>query len=270
MRRLFILFFIFPIICFTQKSKSDSLYEYTYFKNGKVATKRLLLNEKVHFGYLIAYDFQGKEIYNMSTRNIGGHASIHVEFYPSGAIKTAHYTSQPDGGIQRGDVKHYFDESGTVTNVVDMSDDGFGRTVVTPIFKREPQEETPFVPTEKEKPQTVPKPITKEVVECAIIYSTEIYLVNYTRKTQQIITEKKPSNGQAFKETYTIQPGDTLFLGYYIGAQNYVDASTVFSARVEQKKKTKSNPYYLIWDKFVQPKAELRQYHLLLIERVGK
>jgi len=252
-----------PFLFYSQKSKSDSTFEYTYFKTGKISTKRLLLSEKIKFGYLIAYNIEGKEIYNMSTRNVGGHASVSTTFYENGAIKTAHYTSQPDGGIQRGDVKHYFDEKGNITNVVDMSDDGHGRMTVNPILKFE-QLPNPTKEIEPEKPKN-------EVAECAIIYKTEIYAVNFTRKTQVLSPIKKPSNGQEFSEKYTIQPGDSVKIGYYIGAQHYVPAPELFSATLEQKKKVKTNnPYHLVWDSHTQIKNELRHYHLLIVEKYIK
>jgi len=179
MRLLILLFILIKFFSFNQKEKSDSNFEYKYFKNGKISTKRLLLSNKIHFGFLKAYKIDGTEIYSMSTRNIGGHCSVDVEYYPSGAIKKAHATDQPDGGIQHGDVTHYFDEEGNITNIVDLSDDGWGRTVTYPDFKKVDQ---PVVTPKIDK-----KP---EVVSCAIIYSSEIFVVNLTRKPQIIISKK--------------------------------------------------------------------------------
>jgi hypothetical protein len=193
----------------------------------------------------------------MSTRNVGGHGSVDVEYYPSGAIKKAHGTDQPDGGIQHGDVTHYFDETGNVTSVVNLSDDGPGRMITTPTFRQV----DPVVPTKKEE-----KP---KVVECAIIYSSEIFIVNLTRKPQIIISKKTHPNGIGFKEKTLVNPGDTVLIGGYYEAQLFTPASTVFSAEVELLK-NKSNTFHFVWDNFIQATPALRKHYLLLIDKKVK
>jgi hypothetical protein len=243
--RLFLFFFLFPLFVISQKSKSDSTFEYKYFKNGKISTKRLQLSDKIHFGYLKAYKVDGTEIYSMSTRNVGGHGSVDVEYYPSGAIKKAHATSQPDGGIQYGDITHY------------LSDDGPGRMITTPTFRQV----DPVVAPKIEKKQ--------EVVQCATIYSSEIFIVNLTRKPQTIISKKTPPNGIGFKEKTIVNPGDTVLLGGYYEAQLFTPASTVFSAEVELLK-NRSNTFHFVWDNFIQATPALRKHYLLLIDKKVK
>jgi hypothetical protein len=255
--RLFLFFILFPLFVISQKSKSDSTFEYKYFKNGKISTKRLQLSDKIHFGYLKAYKVDGTEIYFMSTRNVGGHGSVDVEYYPSGAIKKAHATSQPDGGIQYGDITHYFDEIGNVTSIVDLSDDGPGRMITTPTFRQV----DPVVAPKTEKKQ--------EVVQCATIYSSEIFIVNLTRKPQTIISKKTPPNGIGFKEKTLIDPGDTVLLGGYYEAQLFTPASTVFNAEVELLK-NRSNTFHFVWDNFTQVSPALRKHYLLLIDKKVK
>jgi hypothetical protein len=193
----------------------------------------------------------------MSTRNVGGHGSVDVEYYPSGAIKKAHATSQPDGGIQYGDITHYFDEIGNVTSVVDLSDDGPGRMITTPTFRQV----DPVVAPKIEKKQ--------EVVQCATIYSSEIFIVNLTRKPQTIISKKTPPNGIGFKEKTLVNPGDTVLLGGYYEAQLFTPASTVFSAEVELLK-NRSNTFHFVWDNFIQATPALRKHYLLLIDKKVK
>ena len=256
--RLLLLLFLFPLFLFSQKSKSDTTFEYTYFKNGKISTKRLQLSDKIHFGYLKAYKDDGTEIYASSTRNVGGHASVHVEFYPSGAIKKAHATDQPDGGIQHGDVTHYFDEKGNITNVVNLSDDGPGRMITTPTFRQI----DPVVAPKTEKKQ--------ETFQCATIYSSEIFVVNLTRKPQTIISKKTPPNGIGFKEKTLVNPGDTVLLGGYYEAQLFTPAATFFSAEVELTKQNKNSSFHFVWDNFTQSTPALRKHFLLLIDKKVK
>lgn len=257
--RLLLILFLSPLFLFSQKSKSDSTFEYTYFKNGKISTKRLQLSDKIHFGYLKAYKIDGIEIYSMSTRNVGGHGSVDVEYYPSGAIKKAHATSQPDGGIQRGDITHFFDEEGNITNIVDLSDDGWGRTVTIPDFKK------------VELPVMIPKIDKKpEVISCAVIYSSEIFIVNFTNKPQTIISKKTPPNGIGFKEKTIVNPGDTILLGGYYEAQMYTPAATIYCAEVEPTKQNKNSSFHFVWDNFTQSTPTLRKYYLLLIDKKVK
>jgi hypothetical protein len=253
--RLFLFFFLLSSSVISQKSKSDSTFEYTYFKNGKISTKRLQLSDKIHFGYLKAYKVDGTEIYSTATRNVGGHASVHVEFYPSGAIKKAHATDQPDGGIQHGDVTHYFDETGNVTSVVNLSDDGPGRMITTPTFRQV----DPVVAPKTEKKQ--------EVVQCATIYSSEIFIVNLTRKPQTIISKKTPPNGIGFKEKTIVNPGDTVLLGGYYEAQVFTPAATIYNAEVELTKQNKNSSFHFVWDNFTQASPVLRKHYLLLIDK---
>lgn len=254
MRVLLVLFLILSGAVSAQKTKSDSVFQFTYFKkSGKIATKRLLYSENIRFGYAKAYNEQGVEIYSMSTRNVGGHASVDFQFYESGAVRSAHYTSQPDGGIQRGDVRHRFDETGKVIEVIDLSDDGFGRTVTRPILRFE----TP----------NTPAPAKPEIAVCAEIYSTEIYLLNLTRKKVVVTVTKQPVNGQYFKTDYHLNPGDSILAGTYIGAQLFVPASSVFNVQISEKRPNRKNRFHTVWDQFLQPSPALRQERLLLIQR---
>ena len=256
---MLLIIFLSPLFLFYQKSKSDSTFEYTYFKNGKISTKRLQLSDKIHFGYLKAYKIDGIEIYSMSTRNVGGHGSVDVDYYPSGAIKKAHATSQPDGGIQRGDITHFFDEEGNITNIVDLSDDGWGRTVTIPDFKKV---EPPVMNPKNDK-----KP---EVISCAVIYSSEIFIVNFTNKPQTIISKKTPPNGIGFKEKTLVNPGDTVLLGGYYEAQLFTLAATVYSAEVELTKQNKNSSFHFVWDNFTQSTPTFRKHYLLLIDKKVK
>jgi len=69
----------------------------------------------LNWGYVKAFDRNGKEIYHRQIRNIAGHSSVNFEYYPSGAVQKAHFTGHPDGGIQWDDVVYYFDENGVIT-----------------------------------------------------------------------------------------------------------------------------------------------------------
>jgi hypothetical protein len=46
---------LIPFFGLNQKIKSDSTFEFKYFKNGKISTKRLVNTEKIHFGYYLGF-----------------------------------------------------------------------------------------------------------------------------------------------------------------------------------------------------------------------
>ena len=252
-----VLFFLLlsPLFVFSQKTKSDTLFEFKYFKNGKISTKKAIPKGEVRFGYFKAYKLDGTEIYNMSIRNVGGHSSVDATYFPNGAISTAHYTGQPDGGIQHEDVTHYFDELGNVTNVVDLSDDGH-TSVTIPDLR----------PSKQEVITTKPEVKKEQVVACAVIYSTEIYVVNFTRKQQTISTVKSPSNGFDFKPSLTVDPGDTIKVGMYVEAQMFTAAENQYSFEIKPKKSKKMNTVIGVWDHFIQSSPERRIYYLLLVD----
>ena len=257
MKLLFLL--LLPCFALSQKVKSDSLFEYKYFKNGKISTKVLIPTNTIHFGYFKAYKQDGTEIYSMSIRNVGGHSSVDATYYPNGAIAKAHYHGQPDGGIQHEEVIHYFDEKGNVTNVEDLSDDGFGRTVTAP-FKFE----KPVVAPPK-NPDISPQK-TQEVAKCAVIYQSEIYVVNLTKKRVSVQAQKTPPNGIDFLQKANLNPGDTLKFGTFVEAQMYTHPSTNFELSVMAKNKKNLSNFRFVWDAFEQDSPEKRKYFLLLID----
>jgi len=248
-----------PFCLFSQKTKSDTIFEYKYFKNGKVSTKKAVPKGEVRFGYFKAYKIDGTEIYNMSIRNVGGHSSVDASYYPSGAISVAHYTGQPDGGIQHEEITHYFDEQGNITDIVDMSHDGFPSITVPDL--------SPYKRIVQEKKEEKKEEKLEQVVKCAIIYSTEIYIVNLTHSSQKIKTIKSPPNGFDFKASFEIGSGDTLKAGTYVEAQMFTAPKEIYSCEIQSKKSKKPNSIIAIWDTFVQPNAERRIYYLLLIDK---
>jgi len=123
------LFFAILFILFTSNSwsqKKDTTFIIRYHSNKKISTKEVKLTNELNWGYVKAFDRNGKEIYQRQIRNIAGHSSVNFEYYPSGAVQKAHFTGHPDGGIQWDDVTHYFDENGSVTQVIDNRPDEYG------------------------------------------------------------------------------------------------------------------------------------------------
>lgn len=85
-------------------------------------------------GKAIAYNKKGEIIYENGVRNFAGHASVYFSHYPSGAVKSAHYSSAPDAGIQWYKSDTQFDEEGNVTSYYEQSQEDLMR----PSFHTEP------------------------------------------------------------------------------------------------------------------------------------
>jgi hypothetical protein len=105
--------------------KQDGAYVYCYHKNGKLSTEEFRNSSSQYMaeGYAKAFDNTGKEIYNQITSRSGLLSSVMFTYYENGAVKSAEYSSHPDGGIQWYKKTTYFDEAGKITNEFEMSDD---------------------------------------------------------------------------------------------------------------------------------------------------
>jgi hypothetical protein len=132
MRSFFILLSIFALAIngFSQLNqkhveRNEGIYVYCYHKNGKLSTEEFRNSSSQYMaeGYAKAFDNTGKEIYNQPTSRSGLLSSVMFTYYESGAVKSAEYNSHPDGGIQWYKKTTYFDESGKITNEIELSDD---------------------------------------------------------------------------------------------------------------------------------------------------
>jgi hypothetical protein len=105
--------------------KHDGTYVYCYHKNGKLATEEFRNSSSQYMaqGYAKAFDNAGNEIYYQPTSRSGLLSSVMFTYYENGAVKSAEYSSHPDGGIQWYKKTTYFDEAGKITNEFEMSDD---------------------------------------------------------------------------------------------------------------------------------------------------
>ena len=127
------LLLIFGLMIVASSKANDTIidgkeYIATYFKTGELSALRIKLygGQDVLEGPCIAYDIEGNEVYRQNARRWGGYGNVKFSYYENGGVKTAHYTSHPDGGIQRTDITTYFDAMGNVIKVLDLSTDGKG------------------------------------------------------------------------------------------------------------------------------------------------
>jgi hypothetical protein len=244
-------------LCLSQTK--DTIFIIRYHQNKKIATKEVKLSNDQLWGYAKAFDQQGKEIYLMHTRRVAGHATVDFSYYPSGAVRQAHFTSHPDGGIQWSDIAHHFDENGKITEEIDASSDDYGhyRVRIDSPYQldtiKHPVSPPVVVPSKKQ-----------EVIRCAEIYSTEIYLINATGKTRKY---KASSIGAPLVEEKLegeIIANDTLKLGSYIDAQLFTHPKERLKVEISGRK----NDFFQFF--LEEPKQEgisNRKYYLIALKR---
>ena len=254
-----IFFILLSFFSFTQKK--DTSFTIRYHSNKKISTKEVKLTNDLNWGYVKAYDRTGKEIYQMSIRNIAGHSSVNFEYYSSGAVKKAHFTGHPDGGIQWDDVVYYFDENGVVTQVVDNSSDEYGHyklRIDSSLYSdtnRKPNVE----------PQTVKEtPKKQKVVACAEIYASEFYLINATGKKRNVVARLLNATIDGFQKEVIVANNDTIKLGNYIEAQLFTHPKERVSVEIKGRK---SEKFQLFWEETKQEGKSKRVYYVIAVKQ---
>jgi hypothetical protein len=254
-----IFFILLSFFSFTQKK--DTSFTIRYHSNKKISTKEVKLTNDLNWGYVKAFDRNGKEIYHRQIRNIAGHSSVNFEYYPSGAVQKAHFTGHPDGGIQWDDVAHYFDENGIVTQVVDNSSDEYGhyKLRIDPSLYSDTMSKPNLVTkTVKETPKK------QEVVACAEIYATEFYLINATGKKQNVTARLINAPIEGFQKEVSVAKNDTIKLGNYIEAQLFTHPKERVSVEINGRK---THKFRLFWEEPKQEGKSKRTYYVIAVKQ---
>lgn len=186
-------------VCFAQIAKQGC--DYHYFNDRKVSTSQCY--EKNNFGKALAYDRLGKIIYEKELRRIGGHSSVYFSYYHSGAVSKAEWRSAPDGGIQWYSSLTNFAEDGTVTGYTEQNYDDHVTLIKRPVM-------------EEPKPSVLKK---KEVMTCAVIYSSEFWFINHTQLPVIVHADRRYGNDDF--HTIALKPGDSVKGGALILAEQF-------------------------------------------------
>lgn len=195
---IFSILFLFSITVFSQR---DTLHIH-YFPNGKVSTFTYIDEDR--YGKALAYNLKGEVIYENGTRRVHGSASVRFTHHENGMVKTARYSSHPDGGIQWYRSTTEFNEKGEKIKEYHDNYEGPGRHPTfleiedAPPLKIQKSdtfniEENPhvhvihqphFLPNEREDlrlPKEIPTTKKeKEIVECATIHQNFVEVINHT------------------------------------------------------------------------------------------
>ncbi len=183
-----------------------------YLTTGQVSTEEWT-DKEGRFGRSRAFKRDGTVIVDHHTRRIAGHASVHFEYHPNGAVSKAEFSDAPDAGIQWYRSTTTFDDQGNRTGFSEQGHDDL-QLIPNPgtTFTR-PAE--PFSPTEE--PAREP-----EVAICQKLFVNEVFVVNSTRETAVIrCTPKHPSPALPAGE-HLLAGGDTLRIGSYSVGERFI------------------------------------------------
>lgn len=207
--------------CTTLKTDSGEL-QICHLQNGQKST--VVFSPKVNprWKTLTAYNTHGNMIYQKNYGQRWGSSGVDVRYYANGALKSARYTMQPDGGIQYTDITTFFTADGKFDHESNDGTDMFGH--------RGPQ--VLVAPS-----HTPPAPQTQKPNECAPVPAgNTCFLINNTSDVLNITAQYKPINASPFDNK--IEPGDTLKIGIYYPKNDADGPLNSWKITVHNKAKT--------------------------------
>lgn len=227
-----------------------------YFTTGQVSTQEWT-DKDGRFGRSRAFKRDGTVIVDHHTRRIAGHASVHFEYHPNGAVRKAEFSDAPDAGIQWYRSTTTFDDQGDRTGFSEQGHDDLhviprpGTTFTAPV--------EPVGPTED--PVRVP-----EVAVCQKLFVNEVFVVNSTRHAAKVrvqVMNPSPALGPA---VHTLAPGDTVRLGTYTIGETFEGPNihlAVEAMRVVRNRKRPTASGELRTNE-AQVSPEHRRYYMVL------
>jgi hypothetical protein len=226
-----------------------------YFITGQLSTVEWT-DKDGRFGRSRAYKRDGTVIVDHHTRRIAGHASVHFEYHPSGAVSKAEFSDAPDAGIQWYRSTTTFDDQGNRTGFSEQGHDDLHHI---------PSPGTTFTPpTEPFGPVEEPVRV-EEVAICQKLFVNEVFLVNPTKWTCTVdISVDNPSPALQGGRT-TIGPRDTLRIGSYSVGERSEEPEghvRVFASRKKGKGSWHMMARYRLAEEQVSP--EHRRYYRVI------
>lgn len=210
-------FLLFPFVLCSLVVNAQSDCEYHYYRN-KVASTSVCYGKGFEEGKARAFDIAGKVIYEKSIRKFAGHSSVVFSWYESGAVKKAEWSEAPDAGIQWYRSITTFSEDGKVLDVEEQNYEGLHSPAIT---KRLP--DTSYRPKPAKK---------KEVVKCAVIYSSEFWFINRTKYNVIAHADKKSGNDES--AVVRLKPGASAKGGAMILAEQFENPERYYYFSVVQ------------------------------------
>jgi hypothetical protein len=252
------LFFFLPVL--SQEYKNCT---YTYFNKSKKTSSSHCYNDKYE-GKAIAYNQKGEKIGEWDLSRMHMLSNVHFTFHENGAVAKAEYSSHPDAGIQWYKSYTTYDENGVQTEFTELSDDMHGTVKIEPSTvktkeeylieqklkaEKSKREADSLQPIADKNNNTEKKDTTfkQEVIECAVIYVSELWVENKTRKDITLKWEKKfkgneKENSLSFQK---LKKGEKIKITEQIQAQFYESPISIVSITIWNAKGKKKLPLNL-------------------------
>jgi hypothetical protein len=159
--------------CLTKQRDDGNSETACHHENGTLSTIETWDREG-RWGHITGFNSAGVQLFHYELRRIAGHASVQLAYHPNGQVKSVHYSTAPDGGIQRYSEDCAFDLYGTL---IQCTKDQYPYELIL--------EPSPL-PDERSLPRT------PEVMICAIPSLSVYEVVNTTRKKLEVHVNAKP------------------------------------------------------------------------------
>lgn len=195
-----------------------------FHSNGKLSTQIIKLKNDTRWYRIRIFNAAGDEIYSSEYGAKWGSSNVQLSYYENGQVKSAHYTMQPDGGIQYHDVTTYFTVDGSKEREEDNSLDNYGSPRL--LLPTEHSPDTKHLVHVK-----VPTPASCTPVKVPF----DLYIINYTSDLLRLnITNTYNFDLPAVKQ---IEAGDTIFISSFYDEPGNVLPLTQFRIELNQKAK---------------------------------
>jgi len=229
-----LLFFLLLFVGFTSVGQApEQTCTYTKFKNGKNATAKCV--DEQGSGTATAYNLKGEAIGTWTVSRMHQLSSVYFTFHPNGMVHKAEYSSHPDAGIQWYQSTTEYNEEGVKIGFWEQSNDD-RVTLIEPIVPKSPVVMDSVGTTYK-------NPIKQDVVECAVIYVSELWLDNRTGKDIKVTWKHKYLKDQQGESI--IKAGERIKICERILAQQYEAPMSNFELTVTNLKgKTLKNAQF--------------------------
>ncbi|MBS1685083.1 MAG: hypothetical protein JSS76_10025 [Bacteroidetes bacterium] len=235
-------------------SKGDTIYQRCYYTTGALCTEISYLKNNERWKQVKIYTKSKELVYERSYGQRYGSSHVELRYQPSGSVSTAHYTMQPDGGIQYTDITTYFKPDGSIDHEEDMSRGNDGEIHPWPIHM--PDKPQPVVPA----PRPVPAPAPAACLP--VPEQRELYLINYTSERLHLICQYRDI--KAASMSLLIEPADTAKVGVYSSFHTSPDPLQHYMIQIADK----ARRGYQYQVKTISNAADTQQYIMIVYRKI--
>ncbi len=235
--------------------RGDTIYQRCYYTTGQLVTEISYLRSNERWKHVKIYNKDHDVSYQNSYGQRYGSSHVDLRYQTGGGVVSAHYTMQPDGGIQYTDVTTYFKPDGTVDHEEDYSRGNDGELHTW--LKHMPEEPQPVVPAPKPALTPPAAAVCQPVPD-----QKELYVVNYT--SEPLLLTCRYTDIQAAAMRLDIDPADTAKVGVYSAFHTSSDPLQHYSILVASK--PRSGYQYLVQG--IPSGASPQQYVMVICRKV--